>query len=86
MIRLHAYYAYCFLLQCTLQCCVVCMTNSRILNLQGHRRRSHDAERTDLQISLPDPIEFSYGTWCPRNKIKLYLKISLFILIKMEEN
>lgn len=65
MICLHACYAYCVLFKYTSQCRVVCMTNTRILNLQGHGRRSHSAEETGLQIYYSDLTIFSFGSLCP---------------------
>jgi len=62
------------------------MTNSRIRNLQGHRKRPHGAERTVLQISFPDPTIFSFSPLCSRSKFKLYLRISMLTLMKLEEN
>lgn len=86
MICLHACYAYCFLLKCTLPCRVVCMTNSRILNLQGCKSRPRDAKRTYFQIYFPYPTEFSFDLSCPMNKSKVHLRVSMFTLIKLKEN
>lgn len=50
MMCLHACYAYCVLFKYTSRSRVVCMTNNRILNLQGRRRRPHSVEITGLQF------------------------------------
>lgn len=76
MICLHACYAYCVLFKYTSQCCVVCMTNNRMLNLQGHRRRPHSAEKVYNSIN-PISYFFSFAPLYPKTKFKLYLRNSL---------